>query len=133
MVFPVTLVLFCLLIVEDIVQDTTVQIKGSWIEVTQFCPSVYNPKNTLATALLFDAPTIWNDLPDEVRSLPQLSPASVKGYNCISSKRHSQLSIHSIQCLCGTGLGNDDDFLNWILVLCLRVCLAEIKCHKSTE
>ena len=33
----VTLVLFCLLVVEDTVEETTIQIKGSW----RFCPSVH--------------------------------------------------------------------------------------------
>ena len=27
----------------------------------------------------------------------------------------------------------NDDFFNWIPLLSLRVCLAEIKCYKSTE
>ena len=36
-VIPVTFVLFCLLFVEDIVQDTTIQIKDSW----RFLYSIY--------------------------------------------------------------------------------------------
>ena len=51
MVIPVTLVLFCLLILEDIVQDITVQIKVCW----KFLNSAHlyiNKKATLATALL---------------------------------------------------------------------------------
>ena len=56
--------------------------------------------------------------------------------NRISSKRLSQLNIHSLWRLCGIGFGNIYGmmiFLNWILVLHLKVCLAEIERYKSTE
>ena len=77
MVIPVTLVLFCLLIVEDIVQDITIQIKGSW----RFLNSVHlyiNQKITLATALLLMLPQFG--IICLMRSvLPQLAPVSGKG------------------------------------------------------
>ena len=44
-------ILFCLLVLEDIIQDTTIQIKGSW----RFFNSAHlyiNKKNTLATVFL---------------------------------------------------------------------------------
>ena len=66
----VTLVLFCPLVAEDIVQDTTIQIKGSW----RFLNSVHlyiNPK--IGHSFAFDAPTVWNHLPNEVRSAPTLT------------------------------------------------------------
>ena len=66
MVIAITLVLFCLLIVEDIVQHTTIQIKVS-LEVPQFCPSVHKSKKHFGHSFAFDAPTVWNYLPDEVR------------------------------------------------------------------
>ena len=76
-VIPVTLVLFCPLIAEDIVQDTTIQIKGSW----RFLNSVHlyiNPKITLATALLLMPPQ--SGIICLMRYvLPQLSPVSGKG------------------------------------------------------
>ena len=65
------LVLFCLLLVEDIVQYTTVRIKGSW----RFLNSVHlyiNPKH-FGHSFAFDAPTVWNDLPDEVCCAPTLA------------------------------------------------------------
>ena len=40
-----------------------------FLEVPQFCPSVHKSKNRFA----FDAPMVWNHLPDEVRSAPTLT------------------------------------------------------------
>ena len=60
----VTLVLFCLLILEDIVQDTTVQIKGSWIFLNS--SHLHINKKHFGQSFAFDAPTVWNDLPDEI-------------------------------------------------------------------
>ena len=70
-VIPVTLVLFCLLAVEDIVQDTTTQIKGSW-RFLNFI-HLYINKKTLCYSFAFDAPMVWNDLPDEVCSAQALA------------------------------------------------------------
>ena len=65
------------LVAEDIVQDTTIQIKGSW----RFLNSVHlyiNPKITLATALLLMPPQ--SGIICLMRYvLPQLSPVSGKG------------------------------------------------------
>ena len=58
-----------LLVVDDILQDTTIQIKGSF-KVPQFCPSVHKSKKHFGHSFAFDAPMVWNDLPDEVRSAP---------------------------------------------------------------
>ena len=90
---------------EDVVQDTTVLVKGSW----RFLNSVHlyrnAEKNTLATALLLMLP--WFGIIYLMRSiLPQLLPVSEKSQYHIFSKRLSQLSIHSIQRLCGIGLSN---------------------------
>ena len=70
--YSATLVLFCLLIVEDIGQDITAQIKGSW----RFLNSVHlyiNKKNHFGHSFAFDSPKVWNNLPDEVRSAPTLA------------------------------------------------------------
>ena len=72
MVNPITLVLFCLLFVEDIVQDTTIQIKGS-TEVPQFYPFVHKSKRHFGNSFAFDAHTVGNNLPDEVHSSPTLA------------------------------------------------------------
>ena len=63
--------LFFLLIVEDIVQDTTIQIKGSW----GFLNSVhlYINKKHFGHSFAFDDPMVWNHLPDEIRSAPTLA------------------------------------------------------------
>ena len=60
---------FCLLVVEYIVEDITILIKGSW----RFLNSVHlyiNKKNHVSHSFAFDAPTVWND---EVRSAPTLA------------------------------------------------------------
>ena len=57
---------------EDIVQDTIILIKGSW----RFLNSVHlymNKKKHLGHSFAFDAPTVRNDLLDEVHSAPTLA------------------------------------------------------------
>ena len=44
-----------------------------FLEVPQFYPSVHKSKNHFGHSLAFDAPTLWNDLPDDVRSAPTLA------------------------------------------------------------
>ena len=70
-VISVILVLFFLLVVEDIVQDTTLQIKGYW----RFLNSIhlYIIEKNFGRSFAFDAPTVWNDLPYEVCSVPPLT------------------------------------------------------------
>ena len=44
------------------------------LEVPQFCPSVHKLKKKIfGHSFAFDAPTVWNDLPDEVSSAPTLA------------------------------------------------------------
>ena len=38
-----------------------------FLEVPQFCPSVHKSKNHFGHSFAFDAPTVWNHLPNEVR------------------------------------------------------------------
>ena len=63
--------LICLSIVEGMAQDTTAQIRGSWrfLNFTH----LYTNKKTLGHSFAFDAPTLWNDLPDDVCSAPTLA------------------------------------------------------------
>ena len=74
---PVTLVLYGLLVVENIVQYTTVKIKSAW----RFLDSLrlyINKKTTLATTLLLMLPQFG--MICLMRSiLPQLLPVSEKG------------------------------------------------------
>ena len=44
-----------------------------FLEVPQFCPFVHKSKNHFGHSLTFDAPTVWNHLPNEVRSAPTLT------------------------------------------------------------
>ena len=50
-----------------------------FLEVPQFFPSVINPKTLFGNSFAFDAPTVWNDLPDEGYSalICKISPASL--------------------------------------------------------
>ena len=61
------LVLLCLFLVVDIVQEITVQVKGSlrFLNTT----NLYRNKKK-CFSFVFDAATVWNDLPDDVRSVP---------------------------------------------------------------
>ena len=64
--------LICLFIAKGRAQDTTAQIRGSW----RFLNSTHlytNKKKHLGHSFAFDAPTLWNDLPDDVRSAPTLA------------------------------------------------------------
>ena len=44
-----------------------------FLEVPQFCPSVHKSKNHFGHSFAFDAPAVWNHLPDEVHSAPTLA------------------------------------------------------------
>ena len=60
-----------LFVVEDMAQDTTAQIKGSW----SFLSTTHqytNPKNTSVKSFAFYATTLWNDLADDVHLLQLL-------------------------------------------------------------
>ena len=85
------------------------------LEVPQFCPSVHKSKKkkTLATALLLML-TRFRIICLMRSVLPQLSPVSGKK-NCISSIRHSQLSIYSIRGLRGTGLGKSYGYMIFLI------------------
>ena len=72
-VTPTISALICLFVVESMAQDATPpQIRGSW----RFLNSTLlytNKKNHFGHRFAFDAPTLWNDLPDDVRSAPILA------------------------------------------------------------
>ena len=42
-------------------------------EVPQFCPSVHKSEKCFDHSFAFDAPTVWNDLPDDICSAPTLA------------------------------------------------------------
>ena len=44
-----------------------------FLEVPQFYPSVHKLKKHFGHSFAFDAPTLWNDMPDDVRSAPYLA------------------------------------------------------------
>ena len=44
-----------------------------FLEVPQFYPSVHKSKRHFGHSFAFDAPTLWNDLPEDVHSAPTLA------------------------------------------------------------
>ena len=44
-----------------------------FMEVPQYYPSVHKSKKHFSHSFAFDAPTLWNDLPDHVHSAPNLA------------------------------------------------------------
>ena len=44
-----------------------------FLEVSHFSPSVHKSKKQFNNSLAFDAPAIWNALPDDIRSAPSIS------------------------------------------------------------
>ena len=71
--------LVCLFVVEGMAQDTTAQIRGSSL----ILPIYIQIKNHFGHSFAFDAPTLWNDLPDDISSAPTLA--------CFSKKLKSYL------------------------------------------
>ena len=45
----------------------------SFLEVPQYYPSVHKYQKHFVYSFAFGAPTLWNDLPDDVRSAPNLA------------------------------------------------------------
>ena len=44
-----------------------------FLEVPQFCPSVHKSRKHFGHSFAFDGPTVWNELPDDVRSASSLT------------------------------------------------------------
>ena len=49
---------------------------GNFLVVPKFCPSVHKSVKQFGNSFAFDAPTVWNALPDEIHASP--SPASFR-------------------------------------------------------
>ena len=63
--------LICLFIAERMSQDTTAKIRGSWrFLILPICTQI---KKHFGHSFAFNAPTPWNELPDDVRSAPTLT------------------------------------------------------------
>ena len=44
-----------------------------FLVVPQFRPSIHKSKRHFSPSFAYDAPNVWNDLPDEIRSAPSLA------------------------------------------------------------
>ena len=54
------------------------QADGVFLEVPHFAPSVYKSSKHFGLSFAYDAPKIWNDMPDDVRSATSLHPFKKK-------------------------------------------------------
>ena len=46
---------------------------GNFLVIPKFCPSVHKSVKQFDNSFAFDAPTVWNALPDEIRASPSLA------------------------------------------------------------
>ena len=46
---------------------------GNFLVIPKFCPSVHKSVKQFGNSFAFDAPTVWNALPDEIRASPLLA------------------------------------------------------------
>ena len=46
---------------------------GNFLVIPKFCPSVHKSVKQFGNSFAFDAPTVWNALPDEIRASPSLA------------------------------------------------------------
>ena len=46
---------------------------GNFLVIPKFCPSVHKSVKQIVNSFAFDAPTVWNALPDEIRASPSLA------------------------------------------------------------
>ena len=49
------------------------QSSGNFLVILKFYPSVYKSVKQFGNSFAFDAPTVWNALPDEIRASPSLA------------------------------------------------------------
>ena len=49
-----------------------------FLEVPQFCPSLYKLKNHFGYNFVFVTPTVWNELPDDVNSVSPVTSIEKK-------------------------------------------------------
>ena len=46
---------------------------GNFLAIPKFCPSVHKSVKQFGNSFAFDAPTVWNALPDEICAFPSLA------------------------------------------------------------
>ena len=109
---------------------------SNFLVIPKFCPSVHKSFKQFGNSFAFDAPTVWNALPDEIRASPSL--ASFRRH----LKTHLYTSIPTLACIIplvfsvvldpcyAPGYRKFD--VCFFVLLRLRVLLfGEIKCYKS--
>ena len=92
------------------------QSDGIFLEVPHFA-SVFKSRKHFGLSFAYDAPMIWNDLPDEVHSANSLASFRSKLKSYLFGKAYPPWVLNIEQCIC---------------VMRLRICLlTEIKRYKS--
>ena len=114
--------LICLFIMDGMAEDTTSQIRGSWRYLNS--THLYTNKKTLCHSFTFDAPTLLNDLPDDVRSAPTLACFRKKLKSYLFDKAFPPWYLNfSASPWSLPGYVSEMMIIELDLVSCLRVCL----------
>ena len=66
---------------------------GNFLVIPKFQPSVHKSVKQFGHSFAFDAPTVWNALPEEIRVSLSLLPPSENGSNSTFTPRHTLLSF----------------------------------------
>ena len=110
------------------------QNQGSYLVVPKFHSSSHRSAKQFGHSFAFDAPTLWNSLPDDVRGSLTLWSFRKKLKAFLFFPRHIHHKPYPTGCLHGADfqLSLDIPFVLCFCFLLLRFCLsAEIKHYKS--
>ena len=99
----------------------------------KFHPSVHKSLKQFGNSFAFDAPTVWNVLPDEIRASSPFLTSFRKQLKTYLYTKAYPLSLDSPWCLTPLlSLDTEIWFTAFLVLLCLRVFLyGENKCYKS--
>ena len=61
---------------------------GNFIVIPKFFPSVHKSVKQFGNSFAFDAPTVWNALPDEIRASPSLANFRMQLKTYLYTKAH---------------------------------------------
>ena len=96
-----------------------------FLDVPQHYPSVYKSNKHFGRSFVFDAPTVWNDLPDDVHSAPTLACFRKKAKILTLEKGFPTLAykLSGVSLVLTRLLSMELWLLNLVMVSRLRVCL----------
>ena len=107
---------------------------ANFLNVPKFQPTIHKSKNQFGFSFAFDAPTVWNSLPEDIRASPTIATFIKKLKTYLYTKAYPPQFIFSY----GFSVV-PTYFCPWtlnlhipIVLLSLRVhCSVEIKCYES--